>query len=175
MRGAFSLVRARWRAMLAAGSLLVLSAPVVPVHAATTGATETYIVLYKDGASSKSAASAVQGAGGQLVYNYQQIGVVIARSNRSDFAANMRAVAGIDGDGRGTGRDGQTSGPALRWLSAAASRRRRPLRRCWHEGRYSWSGPSGANSGLTIISNGMRRRSPLAKGWCERSRPCPAG
>src|SRR5438045_4624154 len=97
MRGAFSLVRARWRAMLAAGSLLVLSAPVVPVHAATTGATETYIVLYKDGASSKSAASAVQGAGGQLVYNYQQIGVVIARSNRSDFAANMRAVAGIDG------------------------------------------------------------------------------
>ena len=67
--------------------------------------------------------------------------------------ANARcwAVAGIDGDGRGTGRDGQTSGPALRWLSAAASRRRRPLRRCAHEGRYSWSGPTGeALCGLCV-------------------------
>src|SRR5438034_144119 len=97
MRGAFSLVRARWRAMLAAGSLLVLSAPVVPVHAATTGTMQTYIVLYKSGASNSSAAALVQGAGGQLVYNYTQIGVVIARSDRTDFAANMRLVSGVEG------------------------------------------------------------------------------
>jgi subtilisin family serine protease len=31
------------------------------------------------------------------VYNYQQIGVVIARSDRSDFASNMRSVAGVEG------------------------------------------------------------------------------
>ena len=69
----------------------------MPVHAATTGATETYIVLYKTGASSKNAGSLIQGAGGELVYNYSQIGVVIARSNRSDFAANVSSAAGVEG------------------------------------------------------------------------------
>jgi lantibiotic leader peptide-processing serine protease len=97
MQGAFRFVRSRPRAILAALSLLVLSAPAVPVQAATTGATETYIVLYKDGASSKNASSVIQGAGGQLVYNYQQIGVVIARSDRSDFATKVKAVAGVEG------------------------------------------------------------------------------
>jgi lantibiotic leader peptide-processing serine protease len=97
MQGALRFVRLRPRAILAGLSLLVLGAPAVPVQASTTGATETYIVLYRDGASSKNAASVVQGAGGQLVYNYQQIGVVIARSDRSDFASNMRSVAGVEG------------------------------------------------------------------------------
>jgi lantibiotic leader peptide-processing serine protease len=97
MPGAFSLVRARWRAVLAAGSLLVIGAPVVPVNAATTGATETYVVLYKDGASSTNAASLIAGAGGQLVYNYQQIGVVIARSDQSDFAAKVMSASGVEG------------------------------------------------------------------------------
>ncbi len=97
MQGALRFVRLRPRAILAGLSLLVLGAPAVPVQASTTGATETYIVLYRDGASSKNAASVVQGAGGQLVYNYQQIGVVIARSDRGDFASNMRSVAGVEG------------------------------------------------------------------------------
>jgi subtilisin family serine protease len=97
MQGALRFVRLRPRAILAGLSLLVLGAPAAPVQASTTGATETYIVLYRDGASSKNAASVVQGAGGQLVYNYQQIGVVIARSDRSDFASNMRSVAGVEG------------------------------------------------------------------------------
>ena len=69
----------------------------MPVHAATTGATQTYLVLYKTGASSKNAAALIEGAGGQLVYNYDQIGVVIARSNRSDFAANVTSAAGVEG------------------------------------------------------------------------------
>src|SRR6266508_1797379 len=97
MQGALRFVRLRPRAILAGLSLLVLGAPAVPVQASTTGATETYIVLYRDGASSKNAASFVQGSGGQLVYNYQQIGVVIARSDRGDFASNMRSVAGVEG------------------------------------------------------------------------------
>src|SRR6266487_2146767 len=88
MRRALSFVRSRTRAWLVLGSLLVLSAPVVPVQAATTGAVETYIVTYQSNASSQNAAALIQGAGGQLVANYQEIGVVIARSNRSDFAAN---------------------------------------------------------------------------------------
>ena len=97
MRRALSFVRSRTRALLVLGSLLVLSAPVVPVQAATTGAVETYIVTYQSNASSQNAAALIQGAGGQLVANYQEIGVVIARSNRSDFAANVRSAAGIDG------------------------------------------------------------------------------
>ena len=95
MRGTLSFVRPR--SLLALASLLTLTLPVTPVHAATTGAVETYIVTYKDGASSQSAAALIQGAGGQLVYNYSQIGVVIARSNRSDFATSVRGAAPVDG------------------------------------------------------------------------------
>src|SRR6266571_2081747 len=97
MHGALRLVRARWRALLPAISLLVLTAPVLPVQAATTGTMQTYLVLYKTGASTSSAAALVQGAGGQLVYNYTQIGVVIARSDSSDFAANIRRASGVEG------------------------------------------------------------------------------
>src|SRR5690348_13049876 len=87
----------RPRAAVTAAALAVLSFPAAPVHAATTGAVQTYIVTYRDGASSSQAAALIQGAGGQLVYNYQQIGVVIARSGRSDFAANLKSAAGVDG------------------------------------------------------------------------------
>ncbi len=97
MRGALRFVRSRPRVVLAAMSLLGLSMPVFPVHAATTGPVQTYIVTYKDNASSKDAAALIQRAGGQLVYNYQQIGVVIAHSNRTDFAANLRSASGVDG------------------------------------------------------------------------------
>src|ERR1044072_6609499 len=105
MPGAFSLVRARWRAILAAGWLLVIGAPVVPVHAATTGATETYIVLYKHGASSASAASLIAGAGGQLVYNYQELGVVIA-------SANTRFARRLSDDQAGTDNSADVIVPA---------------------------------------------------------------
>ena len=95
MRGTLRFVRPR--SLLTAASLLALTLPVTPVHASTTGAVETYVVTYKDGASSLGAAALIQGAGGQVVYNYSQIGVVIARSNRSDFATNMRGAAVVDG------------------------------------------------------------------------------
>jgi lantibiotic leader peptide-processing serine protease len=99
MVGSLSFSRAlprRAGSLLVAGSIAVLGILVSPVHAATTGSLETYVVTYKDGASSSGAASLIQGAGGQLVANYTQIGVVIARSDRSDFAANLLA-AGVDG------------------------------------------------------------------------------
>ena len=90
----FVRTRARW--LLAAGSLVALSLPASPVHAATTGAVQSYLVVYKAGASSADAAAQVQGAGGALVYNYEQIGVAVARSNRSDFAANLQSSSDID-------------------------------------------------------------------------------
>src|SRR6267378_884211 len=95
MRGTLRFVRPR--SLLAAAALLALGLPVTPVHAAATGAIETYIVTYKDSASSRDAAALIQGAGGQLVYNYSQIGVVIARSNRSDFAGNLTAAVSVEG------------------------------------------------------------------------------
>src|SRR5881409_2716106 len=97
MSSAVHRIRLRPRAILAVLALTVLSAPAVPASAATVGDTQTYIVLYRDGASSSGAASVVRGAGGQLVANYSQIGVVIARSNRSDFAANVSASRGVEG------------------------------------------------------------------------------
>ena len=76
MSSAVHRIRLRPRAILAVLALTVLSAPAVPVSAATVGDTQTYIVLYRDGASTSGAASVVRGAGGQLVANYWQIGVV---------------------------------------------------------------------------------------------------
>jgi subtilisin family serine protease len=95
MWGSFRFVRPR--SLLAAASLIIVSLPASPVHAATTGVVETYIITYKDGASSADAAALIEGAGGQLVYNYAQIGVAIARSDRSDFAANVATDPSVDG------------------------------------------------------------------------------
>ena len=97
MRAAIRRVGWRSRSLLAAIPLLALSVPATPVHAATVGDVQTYIVTYKDGASSSAANALIQGAGGQLVYNYSEIGVVIARSNRSDFASNLLSAKGVDG------------------------------------------------------------------------------
>lgn len=86
----------RASSILIAGSLAVLGVLVGPVHAATTGAVQSYLVVYNAGASSQDAAAQVQGAGGAVVYNYEQIGVVVAKSNRSDFATNLQADSNID-------------------------------------------------------------------------------
>jgi subtilisin family serine protease len=65
--------------------------------AAGSGAESTYIVLYKDGASSAGAAAAIGSAGGTLVANYQQIGVVVARSSNPAFASAVGGAAGVEG------------------------------------------------------------------------------
>jgi lantibiotic leader peptide-processing serine protease len=86
----------RASSLVIACSLAVLGVLVGPVHAATTGAVQTYLVIYRAGASSQDAAAQLQGAGGALVYNYQEIGVAVARSNRSDFASNLQGASNID-------------------------------------------------------------------------------
>src|SRR5256714_13041720 len=98
MVGPPSCVRAlpRLGSLLAAGSVALVGVATGPVHAATVGSVQSYMVLYKSGASSQDAAAQVQGAGGALVYNYEQIGVVIAKSNRSDFASNLQSASNID-------------------------------------------------------------------------------
>src|SRR5438874_3262363 len=98
MVGPHSFVRAlpRLGSLLAAGSVALVGVATGPVHAATIGSVQSYMVLYKSGASSQDAAAQVQGAGGALVYNYEQIGVAIAKSNRSDFASNLQSASNID-------------------------------------------------------------------------------
>jgi lantibiotic leader peptide-processing serine protease len=99
MVGSLSFSRAlprRAGALLIAGSLAVVGILVSPVHAATTGAVQSYLVVYKSGVTSTDAAAQVQGAGGALVYNYQDIGVAVAKSDRSDFASNMQGSSNVD-------------------------------------------------------------------------------
>jgi subtilisin family serine protease len=74
-----------------------------PAGADSTGATQTYVVLYKSGASTSDASSAVSSAGGTVVANYKQIGVVIARSDNTAFATSLQKKSGVEGVSSTTG------------------------------------------------------------------------
>jgi subtilisin family serine protease len=87
-------------AAIAAGALALAGAgPTTGASAADTSqtGTATYVVVYKQGASTSGAAKSVAAAGGQVVANYSQIGVVIARSSSANFANAIRAVKGVEG------------------------------------------------------------------------------
>lgn len=77
--------------LIAAGGLTAL-----PSASADTGVQSTYVVVYSAGAKSTGADRAVAAAGGTLVANYAEIGVVVARSSQSGFAAAMGRVKGVD-------------------------------------------------------------------------------
>ena len=96
----------RVKAVLGAVALVIATASAVtaaPASAATQGADSTYIVLYHDGASSADAAATVSSAGGTLVANYSQIGVVIARSSNPNFATTVQQNGNIGGAARTDG------------------------------------------------------------------------
>jgi subtilisin family serine protease len=80
-------VRRSWCAAVAAAGLLGL--------ASAAGAAQTYIVLYQQYAVPGSVSRTVTVAGGTLVASYSQIGVVIARSDNTAFAANLKATKGV--------------------------------------------------------------------------------
>jgi subtilisin family serine protease len=92
----------RPRALLAAAGLgaALIVAPAIQAGAATES---TYVVLYREGASSSNAASTVAGAGGTVVANYSQIGVVIARSSSSGFASALKQNGNVEGVAATTG------------------------------------------------------------------------
>ena len=75
---------------------MLLTLPATVVGAVTSGPVQNYLVVYKAGVSTQDAAAQVQGAGGAVVQTYPQIGVVVARSNRSDFAANLRSAPNVE-------------------------------------------------------------------------------
>lgn len=61
------------------------------------GAVQTYVVLYKTQSISSDAAAVIAKAGGTLVYSYNKIGVVIARSENTAFKTNLLADKRIEG------------------------------------------------------------------------------
>ncbi len=70
---------------------------------AGAGQQQTYIVLYRQAPSATNAAGAIQKAGGTLVANYSQIGVVIARSSDAGFAATLKRDSRVEGVAATTG------------------------------------------------------------------------
>jgi len=61
------------------------------------GTMQTYVVLYKTNAVSSDAAKAIAKAGGSLVYSYDKIGVVIARSDNELFRSNLMRDKRVEG------------------------------------------------------------------------------
>jgi hypothetical protein len=60
-------------------------------------AAQTYIVLYKANGVAADAAGVIAKAGGSLVYRYDKIGVVIARSSNTAFVANLLKNNRVEG------------------------------------------------------------------------------
>jgi subtilisin family serine protease len=88
--------------LLSAFLILTSMIGVLPVGAASnsassSGAAQTYVVLYKKNAVSADAAAVIAKAGGTLVYSYDQIGVVIARSDNGSFRSNLLKDSRIEG------------------------------------------------------------------------------
>jgi len=72
--------------------VIVSMTSALPAAAATVqagAASQTYIVLYKTNAVARDAATIIARAGGQVVYKYPQIGVVIASSSDPAFRTNL--------------------------------------------------------------------------------------
>lgn len=76
------------------GVMLAVTPRVAPARAATG---ETYIVLYRQAAVPADAASVIAKAGGTLVYSYDAIGVVIARSDSASFREALLRDNRIEG------------------------------------------------------------------------------
>lgn len=84
--------------VLALGASSAVGLAMAPqAGASSTGATQTYVVLYKAGASTSGAAKAVTSAGGTVVASYSQIGVVIARSDQTAFATTLGKQSKVEG------------------------------------------------------------------------------
>jgi subtilisin family serine protease len=64
---------------------------------AQAGTTQTYVVLYKQQAVPAGAATAIQRAGGSLVYSYDSIGVAIAQSASPSFSSKIAADKKVEG------------------------------------------------------------------------------
>src|SRR5256886_4458799 len=82
-------VARRFGVPLALLGLVTGFSPLASTVAAQAGTMQNYIILYGGSAVPADAAASINRAGGTLVYSYSQIGVAIARSDYSNFRANI--------------------------------------------------------------------------------------
>jgi subtilisin family serine protease len=87
----------RFGVLVALAGIAAALAVGITSSGARAGAADTYIVLYKQAAVPADAASTVAGAGGTLVYSYDQIGVAIARSDSASFSSALSASKDVEG------------------------------------------------------------------------------
>ncbi len=93
-------IKRRFSAAVLAVALVALLAVIGSATAA--GPSTTYLVLAPNGNSTAKAAAKVTAAGGTVVANYNQIGVLVARSTNPDFAS-AASGAGVDAVASTTG------------------------------------------------------------------------
>ncbi|TMF57115.1 MAG: peptidase S8 [Chloroflexi bacterium] len=82
-------VARRFGVPLALLGLVTGFSPLASTVAAQAGTMQNYIILYGGSAVPADAAASINRAGGTLVYSYSQIGVAIARSDNTNFRANI--------------------------------------------------------------------------------------
>jgi len=78
----------------------------------TSGEAQNYLVLFKGSSSPADAPTIVTGAGGTVVANYSQIGVLVARSGNSAFGDTVRANSKVEGAAATANYATQLSQPA---------------------------------------------------------------
>ncbi|HEX6869958.1 MAG TPA: S8 family serine peptidase [Micromonosporaceae bacterium] len=88
-------------AAVALGAWVVVNAAWNP-SASAVGPDSTYLVLAPEGSSTATAAAKVAAAGGTVVANYAQIGVLVARSTNTAFATEI-AGTGVESVAATTG------------------------------------------------------------------------
>lgn len=89
--------RRRLSAVLGLTAALVVAPAATTSTAATSATDSTYVVLYRQGASTADASQAIAAAGGTVVANYAEIGVIVARSANSGFANTVKKSSKVDG------------------------------------------------------------------------------
>ena len=90
-------LRRRAVRLLAGVAIVVAACLTVPAPASAAGPTQTYLVLFKGSSSPADAAAIVGRAGGSVVADYAEIGVLVARSDSASFAATVRADDAVEG------------------------------------------------------------------------------
>src|SRR5438874_8588130 len=90
-------VARRFAVPLALLGLVTGFSPLASTVAAQAGTMQNYIVLYGSSAVPADAAASIARSGGSLVYSYDQIGVAIARSDSSNFRANILKDSKVEG------------------------------------------------------------------------------
>lgn len=76
---------------------MALTVPTLAGTAAATGEAQNYLVLFNGSSSPSNAADLVARAGGTVVADYAQIGVLVARSSNTAFDATISRNAGVEG------------------------------------------------------------------------------